>query len=247
MSKVFPVETWDLFFERLCGGAALKTASAAAGVVSLTGAAWWRKCGLMEPGIQLGGRGGLAGRPPAAVPGPPRPAERPHQRRPLSSEDRAVIAAGLRQRLSFAQIGALVGRDKSVVCREAARNRGRDGSYFPAVAHRAAHERRRRPKPFKLVDNPRLCAQIETWMDQGWSPKLIAAVLRQDPSAATMGRVSHETIYQALYVQARGELRKDLYRQLSLKRPQRVARDRADGRGVRYQEAWACQNFCVRA
>jgi len=148
-----------------------------------------------------------------------------------------VIAAGLRKRLSFAEIGALIGRDKSVVCREAARNRGQDGSYFGAVAHRAAHERRRRPKPFKLVGNPRLCARIEAWMDQGWSPKLIAAVLRADESRATMGRVSHETIYQALYVQARGELRKDLYRQLSLKRPQRVARNKPDGRGVRYQEA----------
>lgn len=166
MPKVCPVESWEAFFELRCGGgASLQVASKAAGVAPAAGAAWWRRCGLMEPVIQRGRRGGLAGSVPAAVPGPRRPADGPRQRRPLSSEDRAVIAVGLRQRLPFAQIGALIGRDKSVVCREAARNRGRDGSYLGTVAHRAAHERRRRSKPFKLVDNLRLCARIEAWTD----------------------------------------------------------------------------------
>jgi IS30 family transposase len=152
----------------------------------------------------------------------------------LTSEDRSAIAVGLRCGCSYAQIGVLIGRDKSVVCREVARNRGPDGSYWAPVAHRAAHERRRRPKEHKLVANPGLCHRIEAWMDQGWSPGLIAAMLREEnpgtSPAARMGRVSHETIYRALYVQTRGSLRADLHRQLSSKRAARKTRT-STGRG----------------
>jgi len=152
------------------------------------------------------------------------PDDPPRRRRPLSSDDRAVIAVGLRQRLSYREIGILIGRHKSVVCREVARNRGPDGYYRGPIAHRAAHERRRRPKPFRLLANPELCRRVEAWMDDGWSPGLIARVLKEDSPGEIMGRVSHETIYQALYVQARGSLRQDLHRQLSTKRPRRQPR-----------------------
>src|SRR5688572_28723911 len=167
---------------------------------------WWRASGVME--LQCGRRGGLAGSAPLRVVGDS--AGVGCQRRPLSSEDRAVIAVGLLYGLSYRQIGELLGRDTSVVCREVARNRGPDGSYWGPVAHRVAHQRRRRPKQFRLRENPGLCRRIEQWMDQGWSPKLIARVLRAESPHVIMGRVSHETIYQALYVQARGLLRQDL-------------------------------------
>jgi transposase, IS30 family len=157
----------------------------------------------------------------------------------LTSEDRAVIAVGVQQRLSYAGIGALIGRDKSVVCREIARHRGRDGCYSGAVAHRGAHERRRRPKQPKLAVNPGLCRRIEAWMDDGWSPGLIARVLKADSGSHRMGRVSHETIYQALYVQTRGQLRADLYRRLSLKRAVRKPRGRrATGIAAAYAQAF---------
>ena len=107
-------------------------------------------------------------------------------------------------------IGELIGRDKSVVWREVARDKGPDGSYHGAVAHRVAHERRKRPKEFRLIENPGLCRQIEAWMDDGWSPKLIASVLKKGQHVI-MNCVSHETIYQALYVQTRGGLRADLH------------------------------------
>ena len=238
-----PVEVRERFFELVCGGVSLQAAAGAVGVVPNTAAAWWRASGLMEPVIQLGGRGGLSGAAPAAVPGG-QGLEAPSRRRlALTSEDRAVIAAGLRQELPYAQIGALIERDTSVVCREVARNRGPDGSYWAPVAHRAAHERRRRPKPFKLVTNPGLCRRIEAWMDDGWSPGLIAQVLNQDHRCTIMDRVSHETIYQALYVQTRGGLRADLSRQLSLKRRQRKHRDRRDGRGKAiYAEAFTIRD-----
>jgi IS30 family transposase len=157
----------------------------------------------------------------------------------LTSEDRSAIAVGLMCGCSHAQIGGLIGRNKSVICREVARHRGPDGSYWGPVAHRAAHERRRRPKAFRLIDNPDLCRRIEAWMDDGWSPRLIAEVLRADAGSNMMARVSHETIYQALYVQTRGGLRADLHRQLSLKRRQRKPHGTVDGRGKSlYREAF---------
>jgi IS30 family transposase len=107
----------------------------------------------------------------------------------------------------------------------------------------AAHERRRRPKATKLSRNPALCARIEEWMDQGWSPKLIAEVLRHDDPCVSINRVGHETIYQALYVQTRGELRKDLYRQLSLKRRQRKHHGGRDtGSKATYAEAFTIRD-----
>jgi len=149
-----------------------------------------------------------------------------------------VIAAGVRAGWSLARIGAEIGRDKSVVCREIARNRSQDGRYWGAVAHRAAHERRRRSKEFRLIANPGLCRRIEAWMDDGWSPRLIAAVLRAESPNVIMGRVSHETIYQALYVQTRGSLRKDLYRQLSTKRPRRKHQGAAKRANSPYKQAF---------
>ena len=139
----------------------------------------------------------------------------------------------------------MIGRDKSVVCREVARNRGPDGSYWAPVAHRAAHERRRRPKDVPARRRTPACAGgSRTWMDQGWSPKLIArGSARTERRTRSWTACRHETIYQALYVQTRGGLRADLHRQLSLKRRQRKPRDSTDGRGKSlYTEA-----FTIRA
>ncbi len=231
-------EERDEFFDLLCSGLSLQASAARSGVSVNAGRGWWQASGLVDVLIAMGAGGGLAGSPPAREPGQDQAARLPRQRRALSSEDRAVIAAGLRRELSFAQIGDLIGRDKSVVCREVARNRGPDGSYWAPVAHRAAHERRRRPKQFRLVENPGLCRRIETWMDQGWSPRLIARVLREESPHVIMGLVSHETIYQALYVQTRGSLRQDLHRELSTKRPRRQPRTGAKRANSPYREAF---------
>lgn len=215
-------EVYEEFFELVCSGLSVKAAAELAGVSPAAGRLWWGASGLVTPRIEMGRHGGLPGSAPCRFPGQSGPAEPQRQRRPLTSEDRSVIAAGLLLGASYGQIGELIGRNRSVICREVARNRGPDGSYWAPIAHRAAHERRRRPKEFRLVAAPGLCRRIEEWMDQGWSPRLIARVLREESPHMIMGRVSHETIYQALYVQTRGSLRKDLYRQLSTKRPRRV-------------------------
>ena len=82
-------------------------------------------------------------------------------------------------------------------------------------------------------------------MDDGWSPRLIAEVLHRDHEqavaaglASKMVTVHHETIYRALYVQTRGQLRADLNQKLSLKRRQRKTKGVNDGRGVKYAEAF---------
>ncbi len=153
-----------------------------------------------------------------------------------------MIAAGHRKGLSDAVIGDLIGRDRSVVWRELRRNSSENGEYYGGVAHRVAADHRRRPKSFKLVEDQALCRRIEGWMDQGWSPRLIAQMLATQHQGGGgddhTGRVSHETIYQALYVQARGSLRADLHRQLSLKRRHRVPRTRDRHASSPYKEAF---------
>ena len=235
MPRVLSFETRDELLDLICGGCPITVAARLVGVSWDGASSVWAQSGVMGLKIVSGARGGLPGTPPLRRPGDDR-AER--VRRPLTSDDRAVIAAGVRRKLSYELIGELIGRDKSVVWREVARNKGPDGSYCGAVAHRAAHERRKRPKEFRLIQNPGLCRQIEAWMDDGWSPKLIASVLKRG-RPVIMNCVSHETIYAALYVQTRGQLRADLHRQLSLKRRQRKPRRSSDGRGKAiYAEAF---------
>lgn len=223
------------FFELVVAGWSLSAAAVEVGVAKQSAWEWWRKSAPVTLKL-VPGRGGGLPRVDAGSGGA-------RQRRPLSSEDRAVIAACLRRRaagqqITLTQIGELIDRDKSVISREIARNSGPDGSYYAALAHRRAAQSRRRPKEFRLVANPGLCRRIEAWMDDGWSPKLIAMVLKKDHPHMIMERVSHETIYQALYVQARGSLRKDLYRELSTSRPRRQHRAGAKRANSPYREAF---------
>jgi IS30 family transposase len=228
MVKLFPAGTRDRYVDLVCAGWSLEAAAYEVGASAGSATRWWRQSGRMELEVDLGRVGGLVAPVPAAVPG----------RRALSSEDRAVIQAGSRQGLSCAVIGGLIGRDKSVVSREVRRNGSENGEYHSQVAHRVAAHHRRRPKRFKLVEQVGLCRRIEAWMDQGWSPGLIAQMLAADHGEDHTERVSHETIYQALYVQTRGALRADLHRRLSLKRRQRVARTRDRKGPSPYKEAF---------
>ena len=237
-------EVRERVLDLICSGASFSAVAVRGGVSLTTVLRWWAESGRMELAVAYGG---LVDPVPDAVPGrrvltsvDPVDASVPAvpRRRALTSEDRAVIAAGLRSGLSYAVIGATIGRDKSVVSREVARNRGADGVYRDQVAHRVAAQHRRRPKAFKLIDNPELCRRIEDWMDEGWSPGLIAQVLAVEHGDDHTERVSHETIYKALYVQTRGNLRADLYRQLSLKRNHRVPRTRDRHANSPYKEAF---------
>jgi IS30 family transposase len=214
-----PVERREQLVVLVCAGLSLQEAADRVGVSRPSVGRAWRKFGHMELKPQLW-PGGLPGPVPPDVPG----------RRELTSEDRATIQAGLQLKLTYAKIGELIGRDKSTVCREIGRNRSPDGQYRGCVAHRAAAQRRHRPKSFKLIENTALCRRIEAWMDQGWSPRLIAQLLADEHGTDHTQMVSHETIYQALYVQTRGALRADLHQKLSLKRSCRRSNAQAQAR-----------------
>ena len=145
----------------------------------------------------------------------------------LTLADREEIILGLRAGESFTVIAARLGKAVSTVSREVAANGGRD-QYRAWRAHARAREQARRPKTPKLAC-PQLAAQVATWLDQWWSPVQIARRLRIEYPGDPMMRVSHETIYQALYVQGRGELRRELARCLRTGRAKRRPRGR-DGR-----------------
>jgi IS30 family transposase len=129
-----------------------------------------------------------------------------------------------------AEIARQLDRNPSDISREIARNANPDGDYHAGLAHARATRKSKRPKGFKL-DDRQLCAAVESWMDDGWSPKLIADVLARDHPDDRLARVSHETLYRCLYVQTRGQLRADLHKRLSTKRGARKPRDRTERRG----------------
>jgi transposase, IS30 family len=240
MPKLFSLDVRDRFIGFVCSGMSLTEAGRRVGASNATASRWWAQAGRMDLTLDVAGQpGGLVDPVPADCPGQVIPfGHGPRRRRALTSEDRAVIAAGWRQGQSLVAIGLLVGRDKSVVCREIARNSSTDGDYRGCVAHRAAAKRRHRPKSFKLVENQALCDRIEDWMDVGWSPRLISQVLAAEHGDDHTGRVSHETIYQALYVQTRGRLRADLHQQLSLKRRARKPHSHDRHTSSPYKEAF---------
>ena len=177
------------------------------------------------------------GRPAPGLPAPGDQEGRGGIGRRLSWAERIEIMRGRDQGLSYAEIARRIDRDKAVVWREVDRNQNPDGDYHAGMAHSRAGQRARRPKQFKLSD-PQLCKDITNWMDQGWSPQLIAEVLAKTYPDEKLRRVSHETIYQCLYVQTRGNLRADLNKCLSTRRAARKKRDHSDGRGRRYSEAF---------
>jgi transposase, IS30 family len=150
----------------------------------------------------------------------------------LSAAERERIRSGLDAGESFRAIARRLGRAASTVSREVNANGGREG-YAGWRAHRRANDLARRPKVAKLAGCARLRAQVETWLSEElWSPTQISAQLRIEFPDDPMMRVSPETIYQSLYVQSRGALRKELAACLRTGRAIRRTRSRlADDRG----------------
>lgn len=127
----------------------------------------------------------------------------------LSLADREEISRGLEAGQTFAVIAERVGHHPSTISREVKRNGGRDG-YRAWRADQQTHLRARRPKPEKLALNRPLALAVEYMLEQKLSPEQIAGRLHVEfPDDEDM-RVSHETIYQSLFVHGRGALRKEL-------------------------------------
>jgi IS30 family transposase len=150
--------------------------------------------------------------------------------RRLSLDDRVEIRIGLEQGLSLRAIGRRIGRNASTICREVKANGGRN-SYRPLAAHRRAFDRARRPKVTKLAATPELRARVMDDLHELWSPQQIAKRLRVEFGDDHRMRISHETIYKTIYVQGRGELRRELARCLRSGRAKRVPRGRVHKRG----------------
>jgi IS30 family transposase len=155
---------------------------------------------------------------------------RPRSLLRLSLAEREEIRVGLVAGDSCARIARSIGRSASTVSREVSHNGGRR-RYRAVAADGAAVRRARRPKPCKLASSPRLRARVQELLVERWSPQQIAARLKLEFPDDPRMQVSHETIYQSLFVQARGALRKDLTACLRTGRTRRRAQGRADRRG----------------
>lgn len=154
----------------------------------------------------------------------------------LSVSERIDIADLRMQGLSVREIARRLGRSPSTVSRELRRNaHPESGDYRPWAAQRRAACRRARPKVGKIGSSPELREAIAAGLRARWSPEQICRRLRHEfPSRPEM-HVSHETIYQALYVQGRGELRRELAKCLRTGRAVRRPQRRSDQRQSRFQ------------
>lgn len=154
-----------------------------------------------------------------------------HSRLRLSFEERERICVGVARGESDSEIARAIGRHRSTVGREIKRTCQERWRYRPSAAERRRAERARRPKPGKLRSDPRLLATVERWLGERWSPEQISARLKREFPDDRGMRISHETIYRALYVQSRGELRRQLTGHLRTGREKRKPRGHLERRG----------------
>jgi len=200
-------EGWGAFWQQIRAGLGLWQAAIAAGVPSASARRWFRQAGGIMPAIV-----------PAQT-----------SRRYLSLGEREEIFAGVERGESIREIARRIKRSPSTVTRELRRNmhqkyrsrwtarpkkhgrpRTAPWDYRPSWANERALRLRRRPKVAKLAANRTLRQLVQFKLKEKLSPEQIAAVLRLEfPDRPEMW-VSHEAIYQAIYVQGRGALRREL-------------------------------------
>jgi IS30 family transposase len=154
------------------------------------------------------------------------PPARKRSPRVLSTADREEISRGLTLRLSLREIARRIGRAASTLSREVRRNGG-VSTYRGHRADRRAWSRARRPQRCRLAKNRRLRDAVAAKLTLQWAPQQISAwLVREYPDEDSM-RVSHETIYRTLFVQARGALKQQLLEHLRSGRT--IRRPRAAG------------------
>jgi transposase, IS30 family len=140
----------------------------------------------------------------------------------LSLAEREEISRGISTNQTFSVIALKIGRSPSTVSREVAANGGR-GTYRACRADRAALVRAQRPKTAKLHRCPRLKSEVRARLNKRWSPQQITATLHQDFPEEPEMWISHEAIYQALFVREAGIFPDDTHRLLRTGRPRRRA------------------------
>jgi len=148
----------------------------------------------------------------------------------LTLEEREEIRVGCDRGESDAQIGDRLGRHRSTIWREIKVNGGR-GSYRVFRAHERADQAARRSRVSWVETRPLLWGTVLDMLTQAWSPEQISERLRRDHPNDPSWWVSHESIYQAIFVQARGEFRKELAACLRTGRTRRQPHSRTNGAG----------------
>jgi IS30 family transposase len=211
-----------VFWRRVRAGLGIEDAAAAVGVSRRVGARWFRDGGGM-PTFDLGEPCG----------------------RYLLVDEREEIAVGLAAGESLRAIARRLGRSPSTVSRELARNCPRGGSgalmphrYRAGAAQSRADTRSRRPKTARLAADARLRRYVQGKLAcvEHWSPEQIARRLPVEFPDDERMRISHEAIYQSLYVQGRGALRRELTTCLRTGRALRKPQRRVDGRRERIKD-----------
>ncbi|MGX9670909.1 IS30 family transposase [Mycobacterium sp. HM-7] len=221
-----------LFWSRVSGEPSIDAAAVAAGVSTGTGWQWFVNAGGVKPKFDSA----------------------PRQYTRLTFAEREQIGLAVAAQEPIRSIAKRLGRAPSTISREIKRNssdgrnkyrpqfrfgapwRGgplRRPHYFPSAAQGRAQRNARRPHPRKLATNTRLHAQVQTWLTDFHSPEQIARQLVMEFPDDMEMRVSHETIYQSIYVQGKGNLRRELHTCLRTGRALRHPRRRPGERRTR--------------
>ena len=184
--------------EKVRGGASLRKAASEVGASYESVRRWCRRAGIAFAPGSMGG----------AILDTARKARTSGGRR-LRIEHRLTIAVGICANLTHGQIAHGIGFSRTTVGREIARHGGRD-DYDPYLAQMRADRDARRPKARKIDESSRVRGYVLEKLSQRWSPMQISTTMKEDFPDDEEMRVSHEAIYQALYVQGKGALRQEL-------------------------------------
>jgi IS30 family transposase len=217
-----PVEVQRSFWVAVAEGVSVVDSGVVAGVSRPTAQRLFARSGGVTPSLRT-------------------PRKVPAEGGRLTLAEREDIACFRAQGKGVREIARELGRDPATISRELKRNSGSaatSGRYRASTAQQRADERARaggRARPAKLASDLRLRREVQTRLEQRHSPVQIARRLREDfPDEPEMW-VSHETIYQSLYVQGRGGLKRELTACLrtgrALRRPRRQAQARREQQG----------------
>src|SRR5215217_7517592 len=212
-----PIEVERAFWQQVRAGLSVVESASAVGVSRATGQRLFARSGGVTPTLV-----------------------RPTTGTRLSLDERHRISALRRAGFGVRAIGRELGRDPSTVGRELRRNANAEGAYLPAAAQartdRRARDRGLKACPAKLSVNLRLRRQVQDQLEKNHSPEQIARRLREDHPEDPEMWVSHETIYQSLYVQGRGGLRRELTKHLRTGRALRKPHRHPDQRQSRFKD-----------
>jgi IS30 family transposase len=153
----------------------------------------------------------------------------------LTLEDREEIRVGIDRGQSDVEIGGRIGRDRSVVWREVKANGGREAYRAYQAEERASLAARRTREPWTVTRS--WLWDIVCWLliYERWSPEQVANRLKKEHPDDGEWWVSHETIYQTIYVQPKGELKTQLVKALRTGRTRRKPKTRAARNGEQHK------------